>query len=79
MGVGGKAALGFGVVWIRTVVVMATKTPIAFYWGKWCLHLFLVIFDRILAKLASIQDGHKISDEFKFQPDWIIHFRVTRP
>ena len=37
-----------------------------------------VIFYRIFAKLADIQDRHKISDEFKFQLDWIIHFSVTR-
>ena len=36
-------------------------------------------FDWILAKLAGIQDRGRISDEFKFQPDWIIHFSVTRP
>ena len=45
------------------------------YNGENGVHLFSVIFDRILAKLTGIQDRCKISD-FKFQPDWNIHFSV---
>ena len=55
------------------------KAPIDLQWGKWCLHLFSIIFYWIFTKLAGIQDRRKISDEFKFQLNWIIHFSVTRP
>ena len=47
--------------------------------GKWCLQASWFIFDRIFVKLAGNQDRHTISDEFKFQPDRISHFRVTCP
>ena len=38
-----------------------------------------VIFYRIFTKLAGIQDRRPISDEFKFQPNWIIHFEMENP
>ena len=37
-----------------------------------------LIFYRIFVKLASYEDGHKISDEFDFRPDRTIDFGVTR-
>ena len=30
--------------------------------------------NHFYTKLAGIQDRRKISDEFNYQPDWIIHF-----
>ena len=36
--------------------------------GKCCLHASLVIFDRIIIKVAGNQDRHKSSDEFDFRP-----------
>ena len=59
-------------------MVMATETPIDLLWEKWYLHLFSVIL-LDLHQLAGIQDRCKISDEFKFQPNWIIHFSLMRP
>ena len=36
--------------------------------GKWSLHASLLIFDRIVIKVASNQDRHKSPDEFDFGP-----------
>ena len=36
--------------------------------GKWCLHASSLIFDRIVIKVAGIQDRHKSLDEFDFGP-----------
>ena len=46
---------------------------------KWCLHASSFIFDRIIIKVAGIQDRHKSSDEFDFGPDQTTHFGVTCP
>ena len=46
------------------------KKPLLSYnGGKWCLHLFSVVFDPIHFILAGNEDMHKISDEFEFRPD----------
>ena len=76
---GGKAALDFGADWIKTVIVMATKSSYLLIMGKMAFHRFSVIFTQIFAKVAGIQDRCNIPDELKFQPDWIIHFCVMRP
>ena len=34
--------------------------------GKWCLHASSFIFDRIIIKVAGIQDRHKSLDKFYF-------------
>ena len=47
--------------------------------GKWCLQASSFILYQIVIKFAGNQDRHKISDEFKFQPDWISHLGVTCP
>ena len=39
----------------------------------------MFIFCQIFVKLAGNQDRHKISDKFKFRPDWISHFGVMHP
>ena len=35
---------------------------------KWCLHASSFIFDRLIIKVASNQDRHKISGKFDFGP-----------
>ena len=37
--------------------------------GKWCLHASSVIFNRIIIKVACIQDRYKSSGEFEFGPN----------
>ena len=53
------------------------KAPIDLQWGKWCLHLFSVVFDPILFILAGNEDMHKILDKFEFRPDWTTDYRVS--
>ena len=53
------------------------KPPLTYNGGKWCLHLFWVAFDLILFILAGNEDMHKISDEFKFQPDWTTDYGIS--
>ena len=53
------------------------KAPIDLKWGKWCLHLFSVVFDPILPILADNEDIHKISDEFEFRPDRTTDYGVS--
>ena len=65
--------------WIKTLVSMATESPIDLKWGKWCLHLFLVAFDLILFIFAGNEDMHKISDEFEFRPDRTTDHGVSCP
>ena len=55
------------------------KAPIDLQWEKWCLHLFLVVFDWIFFILASNEDMHKISDEFEFPPDRTADYGVSCP
>ena len=47
--------------------------------GENNVHLFSVVFDPILFKLAGHEDMHKISDEFKFRPDRITDYGVSCP
>ena len=47
--------------------------------GKCCLHASSFIFDRIIIKVAGIQDRHKSSDEFDFGLDQTTKFGVTWP
>ena len=47
--------------------------------GKWCLHASLLIFDRIIIKVAGNQDRHKSSVKFDFGPNQTTHFGVTCP
>ena len=45
--------------------------------GKWRLHASSFIFDRIIIKVAGIQDRNKNSDQFDFGPDQTTHCGVT--
>ena len=55
------------------------KPPLIYNGGKWCLHLFSVVFNPILIILADNEDMHKISDEFEFRPDWTTDYGVSCP
>ena len=41
--------------------------------------LFSVVFNPILFILAGNKDMHKISNKFKFRPDWTTDYRVSCP
>ena len=47
--------------------------------GKCGLHASLIIFDRIIIKVAGDQDRHKSSDGFDFGPDQTTHFGSYLP
>ena len=55
------------------------KAPIDLQWGKWCLHLFSVVFDPILFILAGNENMHKISNKFEFRPDRTTDYEVSCP
>ena len=55
------------------------KAPVDLQWGKWCLHLFLVVFDPFLLILAGNEDMNKISDEFEFRSDRTTDYGVSCP
>ena len=56
------------------------RKPLLTYNGeKWCLHLFLVVFDPVLLILAGNENMHKISDEFKFRSDRTTDYGVSCP
>ena len=76
---GGKAAYGFGADWIKTLVSMATESPLWLIMEKWCLHLFLVAFDQILFILSGNEDMHKILDEFEFRSNLTTDYGVSCP
>ena len=46
---------------------------------KCCLHASLLIFDRIITKVAGNQDRHKSLEAFDFGPDQTTTFGVTCP
>ena len=53
------------------------KAPIDLQWGKWCLHLFPIVFDPILFILAGNKHRHKIWDKFEFRPDRTTDYGVS--
>ena len=55
------------------------RKPVDLKWGKWCFHLFLVVFDPVLLILAGNEDMHKISDEFEFRSDRTTDYGVSCP
>ena len=55
------------------------KAPVDLKLGKWCLHLFLVVFDTVLLILAGNEDMHKILDEFEFRSDRTTDYGVSCP
>ena len=66
---GGKAALAFGAVQIRTLVSMATDSSHRVIMGKRASSRFSAVFDRILFILAGNCDIHKSLHEFEIWPD----------
>ena len=77
--VGGKAALGFGPDWRRTLVSMATESSHRVIIEKTVSPHFLGCFHPILIILAGNDDMHESSDEFEFRPDWTIDCGVSCP
>ena len=69
LGMGGKAAIGFGADQIRTRVSMATDSSYRVIMGKTASSRFLECFDRILFILAGNDDMHESLDEFEIWPD----------
>ena len=66
---GGKAALGFGPDWIKTLVSMATDSSDRVIMEKTLLPLFSAVFHPILFILAGNDDMHGSSEDFEIQPD----------
>ena len=66
---GGKAALGFGLDRIGTLVSMATDSSHRVIMGKCCDHSSAFIFDQIFFILAGNENIHNISDKFEIRPD----------
>ena len=75
----GKAASGFGLDRIRTLVSMATDSPHRVIMGKWRIHVFSKIFDWILFILAGNDDIHKSLDEFEILLDLTTDYGISCP
>ena len=56
-----------------------TESPHWLIMGKWCLHLFLVVFYPILFIFAGNEGMHKISNKFEFWPDQTSGYGVSCP
>ena len=76
---GRKAALGFGLNWIKTLVSMATNSSHRVIMEKQCFHFFSAVFHPILFILAGNDDMHGSSQEFEIQPDLITDCGVSCP
>ena len=77
--VGGKATLGFGPDWIRTLVSMATESSHRVIMEKTVSPLFLGCLHLILFILAGNDDMHESPNEFEFPSDWITDCGVSCP
>ena len=72
---GGKAALGFELDWIKTLVSMATDSSHG-YNGE---NVFLGVFRPILFILADNDDMHGSLEEFQIQSDQTTDCGVNCP
>ena len=77
--VGGKAALGFGLDRIRTLVSIATESFHRVIMEKTVSPLFLGCFHAILFILAGNDDMNEMSDNFKFRPARVTDCGVSCP
>ena len=77
--VGGKAALGFGLGRIRTLVSMATESSHRVIMEKTVSPLFSAVFHPILFILSGNDDMHESLDGFEFRPDWTTDCGVSCP
>ena len=66
---GRKAALGFGLDRIRTLVSMLTDRSHKVIMGIYCDHSSTFIFAWIFFILAGNKDNHKITDRFEIRPN----------
>ena len=71
-----RLLLGFGVDYIKTVLVMATESSNWLIMGKTMSPYFIFSFDLIFFKLEGNEDRHKLLEELKFRPDRTTPFRV---
>ena len=62
-----------------TIDYGASKKSNRLIMGKWYFHASSFIFDRIIIKVAGIQDRHKSSVEFDFGSSQTTNFGVTCP
>ena len=76
---GGKAALGFGPDWMKTLVSMATDSSHRAIMEKTVLPLFSAVLHAILFILAGNDDMHRSWEEFTIQPDQIANGGVRCP
>ena len=76
---GGKASIGFDPDRIRTLVSMATDSPIELLWEKRRHHVFSNAFEQILFILAGNDDMHESLDEFEIWPDSTTDYGVSLP
>ena len=74
-----RTSSNFCQIELLTTELYALSVPIAFEWGKWCLHLFSVTMNSDFIKLTGNEDRHKISDRFEFWSYLTGHFGVTCP
>ena len=58
---------------------LSTKLAVLESLKNQCLHIFSVVIDPILFKLADKEEMNNILDEFDFLPNWNINNRVTCP
>ena len=79
IGVGERLLKVLGQIGSKLWFPWQQKAPVDLKWGKWCLHLFLVVFDPVLLILAGNEDMHKISDEFEFRSDRTTDYGVSCP
>ena len=79
IGVGERLHRVLGQIWSNLWIPWQQKAPIDWKWGKWCLHLFSVVFHPILFILAGNEDMHNISDGFEFRPDRTTNYGVSCP
>ena len=79
IGVGERLHKVLGQIGSKLWFTWQQKAPVDLKWGKWCLHLFLVVFDPVLLILASNEDMHKISDKFEFRSDRTTDYGVSCP
>ena len=75
----GKGCIRFGGRLDQNSGFHSNRKPHWLIMGKWCFHLFLVVFDPILFILAGNKDMYKVSDEFEFQPHWTTDYGVSCP
>ena len=76
---GGKGCIRFWGRLDQNSGIHGNRKPPLTYNGEDGVSTFSVAFHLILFILAGNEDMHKISDEFKFRPDWTTDYGVSCP